>query len=376
MSKSSFAPTVKILIAVQNDLDRLAEKEQELQAKKRSQFENEAIKPGRIRKKEERELQRELDRLFKERSKLEEDKRAALEVCSFEDQLGSLLSIHKQVKSNVDWGALSSSLQPHLPPSYSESTLKYLLETLLTQRSVIDESQLAKASRRDSENYKSKLLIYEKESEKWRTSYNISNRVLIKDSSAYGEAVSNFGNFTDLREKGVSIFVKSSKPDVVECLVTVDGLKFIPTEAKSLTASGKVSVKRISNTRFHEIYQDYVCGCCLRVARELFVILPVSEVIITVEVEDANSSTGHRERKPILSVILEKDKLSGLKFSDLDPSDAIESFRHRGDVKTSKKTGSLVRIEPFSIHEIQNIKDLDAIEKLRLEIERLRSNIE
>ena len=33
--------------------------------------------------------------------------------------------------------------------------------------------------------------------------------------------------------------------------------------------------------RFHEIYQDYLCGCLLRVAREVFALFPVDTVLVT-----------------------------------------------------------------------------------------------
>lgn len=37
----------------------------------------------------------------------------------------------------------------------------------------------------------------------------------------------------------------------------------------------KLSVKAMPKGRFHEVYQDYACGCCLRIGREVLALLPV-----------------------------------------------------------------------------------------------------
>ena len=45
--------------------------------------------------------------------------------------------------------------------------------------------------------------------------------------------------------------------------------------------------------RFYEIYQHYLCGCALRIGRELFVLLPIDEVLINVITVGVDSRTGH-----------------------------------------------------------------------------------
>ena len=100
--------------------------------------------------------------------------------------------------------------------------------------------------------------------------------------------------------------------------------------------------------RFHEIYQDYVCGCVLRLAREMFALLPVDSVILTATVDGIDSSTGHVAELPVLSVAATRAKIERLDFERLDPSDALENFQHRGDVMTSRKSGEFVPIIPLS----------------------------
>lgn len=46
---------------------------------------------------------------------------------------------------------------------------------------------------------------------------------------------------------------------------------------------------------FNEIYQDYVCSCVLRVAREIYAIIPDDLIIITAVDKLLNLKTGHKE---------------------------------------------------------------------------------
>ena len=76
------------------------------------------------------------------------------------------------------------------------------------------------------------------------------------------------------------------------------------------------------------MYQDYVCGCALRVAREIFALLPSMMVIVTTTSDVLNTSTGHLEVQPVLSVAMPRVTLEGLNFDSLDPSDSLNNFVH------------------------------------------------
>jgi hypothetical protein len=130
--------------------------------------------------------------------------------------------------------------------------------------------------------------------------------------------------------------------------------------------------------RFHEIYEDYVCGCVLRVARELFALFPVDTVLVTAAVQSIDSSTGRSKEIPVLSVSMLRATISGLDFGQLDPSDAIENFQHRGDFKASRKSEAFQAITPLtpadiaqpSTEEMSFRELLGNIRNLREEIQR------
>jgi hypothetical protein len=163
---------------------------------------------------------------------------------------------------------------------------------------------------------------------------------------------------------------------MLECALSTNSRKTIPCEIKSLSSSGKVAVKQMPRPRFIEIYQDYVCGCVLRVARELFALLPIDAILITALAESLDTTTGHVLERPFLSVAIARETLNTLDFDKLDPSDSIISLPHRGELKASRKTGDFEFINALTVSEIVRGTNentdfqllLDAVKRMNAEL--------
>jgi hypothetical protein len=135
-------------------------------------------------------------------------------------------------------------------------------------------------------------------------------------------------------------------------MLSTHGRQAIPAEQKLLTASGKVSVKAIPKSRFVEIYQDYICSCVLRVARELFALLPIETLLISSSAETLDTTTGQTVERPFLSVVISRNIINSINFDMIDPSDSIMSMPHRGDLRTSRKTGDFENITPLTVADL------------------------
>lgn len=120
----------------------------------------------------------------------------------------------------------------------------------------------------------------------------------------------------------------------------------VPTEQKSLLASGKLSVKQMPKGRHNELYQDYVCGASLLVANTVLGMLPIPELIVTAKSEMLNTSTGHIEETPILSMFVPRATLARLNLGLVDASDAMSNFTHNMDFL---KTKGFRSVEPVSV---------------------------
>lgn len=85
--------------------------------------------------------------------------------------------------------------------------------------------------------------------------------------------------------------------------------------------------ENLDRTEYNQLLQDYVCGCTIRVARDMFALLPLRHIIV--DAEDSG--------KTILSVDFGKRQFDELDFQLLDASDAVETFDHR--MQFSKEQG-------------------------------------
>ena len=96
--------------------------------------------------------------------------------------------------------------------------------------------------------------------------------------------------------------------------------------------------------QFNELYQDYVASVALKIAGDLFHIIPLDEVYVTCLRQMLNTQTGHQELTPILSVQFVRPTFASLNLTNLDPSDAMANFNH---TMSFKKTKGFAQIEPL-----------------------------
>lgn len=297
-----------------------------------------------------RKRQKDLEKILKERAKLSALEQAKLEVEAYENALDLLLSVHKERSTPFDWDSIACALPPHQPPRIPRQEFSAQLRNASSWESDTDAEVQARCL--DENEYHAAQERHHGNVTEWERMGALARRVLAGESGAYSQAVSEFSTLAEISSLGSSIHVTVHGPKLIECALKVNGSDVIPKEAKSLTAFGKLSVKAMPKARFHEIYQDYVSSCVLRLARELMALLPVEIVLVTATVDGTDSRTGHTVELPVLSVALPRTELERLDFDRLDPSDSIENFLHRGDVKASRKSGEFVSIVPLAPDEL------------------------
>ena len=320
----------------------------------------------RQRERDIRKKQAALKRELKELAKLTEQQQARLEVEEFENELEILLSVHKEASPDFDWKELAFALPPHPPCRWGQKAFKIESEALVANVPAPDlDSLAAKARQEDEAAFESAWSQYLSRHEEWARMKDLATRVLAGESRAYTEAINEFSAFAEIANLGSSIHLTIHDRSLLECRITVNGSTVIPSQVKSLTASGKLSTRAMPKAKFHEIYQDYVCGCVLRVAREALSLLPIGTVLVTASVSGMESATGQPADIPVVSVAIPRSTTEQLDFEKLDPSDSLENFIHRGQVKRSRTAGEFVAITPLSPTDLsqptQRSLNLDAL---------------
>ncbi len=287
---------------------------------------------------------REAARLYKEQQKEEEIANAAETVRRYEEYIDVVMSIHKNCTDKIDWQQIQDDPEPPHPEKQKihETNARQKLDNF--EPSFIDkifgskkkiqalEQAVEQAKAQDQEDFKTAKETHED----WQKIQGIAKGIAEKDPKAYEEALKYFEPFSDISDLGSHIQFSFEK-DFVEMELHVNNSEVIPNHVVTQTKTGKLSQKDMPKGKFNELYQDYVCGGLLRVARETLAYLPVQMVAIHAMSEMVNSSTGHLEEVPIVSAMLPPETIDKLNFETLDPSDSMQNFLH--NMKFSKTNG-------------------------------------
>lgn len=277
--------------------------------------------------------------------------RARYEVELYENHIEVITSVHKECSEPVDWESIQTTPPPfnlgEIGPNEAQAIQK-LNDYKPTWRDKLFERVEAKIYALQKEvEYARKQ--DEHEYQEWEKEVNLAKRILQGDISAYMEAIQELSPFADIQELGSNLNFSTDSPEYMEVTVHVHSEDVIPKEVKSLTKTGKLSTKAMPKTKFYELYQDYVCGCVLRIARELFAILPIQTVYVHANGEVLNTSTGHLEEVTILSVKIPRATLEELKFDSIDCSDAMANFVHNMKFRKTKGFEAVEKIIPQSV---------------------------
>ena len=165
----------------------------------------------------------------------------------------------------------------------------------------------------------------------------LKDRVLAGDIDAFYEVINITEPFKAITDFGSKFEIGTDDPSYMMAEFDIRGEEVVPTKVMTMTATGKVSEKELTKTAYYEMYQDYVCSVTLRVARDLFALLPVETVVVHAVDDVINTATGNKETTTFLSVAFDRQTFNNLNLNALDPSDAMTNFTH--NMKFAKTTG-------------------------------------
>lgn len=289
---------------------------------------------------------RELRRLEREQAKLQELERNQLIVDLYENKIEMIKSIHKECDKIIDW----TEIEKRKPPYYPEKGEKGFNEIEAIEKledykpSFIDK--LLRRQDKKIEGLKFGIEIARKEDEKeyqsWKDLIDIAKEINSGDIDTYLAVIEEFKPLNDLVEfgSGFEFFIEES--DLLEVDFEVNTDSVVPIEIKSLTKTGKVSTKKMTKTVYFDLQQDYVCSCALRIARDMFALLPLNYVVVNALENRLDTSTGKNEKEVILSAKIDRETLESLNMNLIDPSDSMQNFECN---MSFKKTGGLGKVD-------------------------------
>lgn len=292
---------------------------------------------------------REAAKRYKELQKQEEIANAAQAVSDYNNYIETIQSLHKNCTESVNWEEVKSSTPPEKPVKLAEEENKAVLKRKDYTPSFFDklfksvdkkikrlDSNIEQAKLKDTKRYELDKVNYQDELNDWNEIQTIAKGIDENKDQSYIDAIKYFNPFADLSELGSNLYFNVTN-NIVDVDLKINGDDVIPNYELKQTSTGKLSKKNISKTKFNELYQDHICSSCMRVAREIFAYLPVDYARVNAIAKVLNSSTGHLEEQPILSVIFTENTIKQLNLETIDPSDSLINFVH--NMKFSKTNG-------------------------------------
>lgn len=283
---------------------------------------------------------REAERQHKQDVKNQIASEAANSVSAWEKYLDDLLSVHTDLAERIDWQAMLDAPAPREPSIHPQNLIRAENELAAfrpkrfdffrgkgAKRRKLLEDKIPAAKELDEEVRKKAAAGHAAKLVEWNNDKLLAQRLLTGESSAIEEVVAEMQTFTKSKLVGSAIEFAISD-NFVHAKPQVHSDEIVPKFRRKQLASGKLSETKMPTSAFNDLYQDYVSSVALKVAGDLFQILPLEEVFVTCEAEMLNSTTGHKEATPILSVQFVRPTFDQLKLARLDPSDAMANFNH------------------------------------------------
>jgi hypothetical protein len=262
------------------------------------------------------------------------------EVEKFNNTIEFLISLQKNCDYYYNWFDISTEPAPfnilgkgpnelesiNNLENYKPNLLEKIFKSKLKKKLKLLESNIEIAKSKDKELYK-----------EWEEKSNLSKLILSGDLDAYIKVLQD-NKFLDNFGELVSSFNYSfSNKDTIIIEYNINIEDIIPEQYITATKTGKLSTKNYTKTAYYELTKQYVSGLTIRLARDIFGLLPIKTVIIHTQTNSLNTQTGNIENNTILSIEIDRDNLESLNFDLIDPFDALNNFKH--NVKFLKTKG-------------------------------------
>ena len=163
------------------------------------------------------------------------------------------------------------------------------------------------------------------------------DKVLEGDIDTYYQIVEEIDPFDALVDFGSEFEIGTDDPKAMEVEFNIKAADVIPTVKVELNAKGEAVEKELTKTAYYEIYQDYVCSVAIRLARDLFAILPIEKVLVNAVDTELDTATGKDTEVTYLSVLFDRKTFEGINLDKIDPSDSLANFEYT--MKFAKTTG-------------------------------------
>jgi hypothetical protein len=295
-----------------------------------------------------RAAERDAERRRKQYAKAQMIAEAGDAVSDWQSAIHELVSLHTNPADEIDWLGEASKPEPREPQrsGVQETHARARLDAFKPhfwdflfggsdKRLQKLEDAVHSGHQQDDEDHRRAMEDYHAQLADWRTDTNLAGRLLDGEVQAQREVIAEMQSLSDQGLIGTQITFLISD-ELLHAVPHVHGDEIVPNMRRKQLQSGRLSESKMPVGEFNELYQDYVCSAALRVAGDMFALLPRDEVYVTCVATMLNTSTGRQEDRPILSVRFVRETFRRLDRRHIDPSDSMRNFVHEMDFKRTR----------------------------------------
>ena len=265
-------------------------------------------------------------------------KNGETEIEEYNEYIERLKGVHKQCEPPISWDEIKRAQPPFIKGEIGPMQ-QAALNALMEYKPSLAEQMMPELENEKREKLRDAVEAAREEDLEayfaWQSTHDIAVRILEGDTDAYLEAIESGNPFEELADFG-SDFEFSAEGNAIVAEFRVKGRELIPEQEPFLDADGELSARPLSKSAYCDIVQDYAASCSIRVAREIFSLLPVDICLVNVEDTVLNTRTGYDEDCVILSVKFTREGFGKINFERIDPSDFLESFEMKSGFSVGK----------------------------------------
>ena len=307
-----------------------------------------------------RRAEREAERRRKQYAKDQMIEDAADAVAEWQDRIRDIVSLHVDPTEDMDWSAVVCQPEPQEPfrnggreeaaaarlNAFQPRFWDFFWGGSEKRREGLERAVL-EASAEDDREYQQAIEAYQASHAEWKADTELAKRLLSGDVAAQRDVLAEMQSLSEEGLIGTHLSFRLSD-EFVHAIAHVHGDEVVPKVRRKQLQSGRLSESKMPAGEANELYQDYVCSVALRVAGDLFGLLPREEIYVTCIADMLDRATGHQEETPIISVRFVRETFRRLSLGRIDPSDCMRNFVHEMSFKRTSGFAPVVPLKPLA----------------------------
>lgn len=252
--------------------------------------------------------------------------------------LNFLTSFHKEISEPIDWNEIENSEEPTKPELLNDNEIKArnkyenfkpnFFHNILNNAESSKEklkNKIETAKFEDQRTYEGNLKQYEIDLKNWKEDKDKAQQVKANNFEIINKILLEMNPFSDLIEMKIDTKLISCDSEKWVISSIMNDTEIIRGYERTVLRNGELSSKPMTKSKVTALMEDIFASINIRVAREMFTLFPVENLIVNTNTLSRNTNNGRLEPQLVLSCLYTREKVGNIDFNYIDPSDYIKT---------------------------------------------------